>query len=61
MSDEDDIKRQIQYLELNLKISIIEKLLIKNNLLNEDEYKKEYESLIDQIIQKYKENANITG
>lgn len=64
MLEEQEIKKEIKFLELSIKVSVLEKMLLDNSIINKEEYDKLCQELIAEIIhifnEKAKQNANLS-
>ena len=56
MQEEFEVKKDIRFLELNIKVSVLEKLLIDNKIINKEDYDALCQELINDVIRKFAES-----
>lgn len=54
--EELEVKKDIRFLELNIKVSVLEKLLLDNKIIDRETYDSLCKELIGQIVKQFAEN-----
>lgn len=54
--EELEVKKDIRFLELNIKVSVLEKLLLENKIIDKETYETLCQELIGEIVKKFAEN-----
>lgn len=54
--EELEVKKDIRFLELNIKVSVLEKLLLDNKIIDRETYESLCKELIGQIVKQFADN-----